>query len=338
MSTMILGREIRAASTSPGIAQSPPAFNPRSSSAANRNLTAGACHRPLRGVILALLVAVSLASNAQAQVPPAKPDGIFRLLSFNIAHGRGAAVGMNGMPREPVEDRLGDIADLVRRVQPDVVAIQEVDGASSWTGSFDHLALLADRTAYPYRFHGIHHRATLGPFGIQYGTALLSLVPLENAWSLPLPSESWHTKGAAGADVVLQGQPAAVVSLHLDSEGRASRDSQVDRLVAELRKQEHPLILMGDFNSRWSDEGDAVRRLARELRLEAWQADSPGLETFSARHPRSRIDWALVDRRLEFVGYGVLSEALSDHLAVWADVRWRTPASKVETSGAEVEP
>ncbi len=83
------------------------------------------------------------------------------------------------------------------------------------------------------------------------------------------------------------------------------------------------MVLMGDLNSTWTDEEDAVRMIASRLQLKAYLPQSRRLPTFRANGPRARIDWILISPDLEFVEYRVWPDQVSDHLGVSANLRWK---------------
>ena len=95
------------------------------------------------------------------------------------------------------------------------------------------------------------------------------------------------------------------------------------RLLRQKRMVAPNFILMGDLNSRWSRKDDAVAILAARLDLGAYHPEQADLDTFSTPNPRVRIDWILISKTLEFKAYGVVPDAVSDHLAVIAEVRRR---------------
>lgn len=67
----------------------------------------------------------------------------YRLLTFNIAHGRGPVLHQALRRKTQFRDNLLKIARLITRLEADVVALQEIDQDSRWSGSFDHLAYLS---------------------------------------------------------------------------------------------------------------------------------------------------------------------------------------------------
>lgn len=66
-------------------------------------------------------------------------DGNLTILSLNIAHGRNQSINQLLVNKEDLKHNIITIARLIKAVDADVVALQEVDGPSSWSGNFDHL-------------------------------------------------------------------------------------------------------------------------------------------------------------------------------------------------------
>jgi endonuclease/exonuclease/phosphatase family metal-dependent hydrolase len=75
---------------------------------------------------------------------------------------------------------------------------------------------------------------------------------------------------------------------------------------------------MGDFNCDWSTPDSALRRLARELHLSAYEPEAPGHVTYPPRN--TRYDWILISDELEFKSYQVIINRISDHLAVVSEI------------------
>ncbi len=252
--------------------------------------------------------------------PPAQT---LRVASLNLAHGRGLAANQIGLERESVDVNLNSIAAVVAREKPDVLAVQEADASSSWSGSFDHVRRLADVTGYSHVYHGLHFDAAALRLKASYGTALLASRELNHAVSYRLPAGTWHSKGFVMADIEFAGRPLLVTSVHLNSMSSSARRKQIDRLVSILEDAGKPIVLMGDLNSQWHHENDAVRLLASRLDLQPYYPISDTLMTFRANAPGKRIDWILISPQLEFVDYRVWPDRVSDHLGVSAELRWR---------------
>ncbi len=251
----------------------------------------------------------------------ASPPAVLRVATLNVAHGRGAARSQIGLPRHRFETNLDAIATLLCRVQPDVVALQEVDAPSSWSGSFDHLERLAAASGYPHRFHGRHAAAALGPAKLNYGTALVSRHPMTATASHRFDAKLTPSKGFVTAQIQFDDRPILIASTHLEPGSRRIRRRQADELITALAGAGLPLIVLGDFNCDWPDD-DALRRIATHLALQAFEPDGDALRTWPSSDPDKRIDWIICSRDLRFVTYEVWPDVVSDHLGVVAELRW----------------
>ncbi len=78
------------------------------------------------------------------------------------------------------------------------------------------------------------------------------------------------------------------------------------------------MIVMGDFNTDWHNKDTTVRLVASELGLNAYDPAATGQITFPFRG--KRLDWILVSDGLEFRDYQVVSDAVSDHRGVIAEL------------------
>ena len=72
----------------------------------------------------------------------AGPAPALRLLTLNVAHGRKLATHQALLSPMTVRRNLEEIASLLRESRADVVALQEADGPSAWSGNFDHVETL----------------------------------------------------------------------------------------------------------------------------------------------------------------------------------------------------
>jgi len=259
--------------------------------------------------------------------PVDAPAGALRLMTLNVAHARRQGRHQALQTESALRGNLAAIAAVLRREAPHVVALQEADGPSAWSGGFDHVATLAELAGYPHAFRGEHNPFSLGRFDLSSGTALLARVPLGAPRSLAF-GESWRdTKGFVAATLsgeTIEAPPIDVVSIHLDFLAERVRRRQVERLVDHFRCHDRPLVLMGDFNCEWSERRRCLELLRRELRLRP--VDGAGHATFPSWRPLIRLDWILVSDDLAFAGYETLPDQLSDHLGVVAEIRLRGAA------------
>ena len=92
------------------------------------------------------------------------------LLTLNVAHGRKDAFNQMLVPSTSILNNLDKIAALLREADADVVALQEADGPSAWSGNFDHVSYLAEAAGYPWDVRSDHVKGKR----LNYGTGLLS--------------------------------------------------------------------------------------------------------------------------------------------------------------------
>jgi endonuclease/exonuclease/phosphatase family metal-dependent hydrolase len=242
-----------------------------------------------------------------------------KVISLNLAHGRKKGRYQALQKRRAIQSNLDDVANVLRRERPDVVALQEADGPSLWSGNFDHVAYLTAAAELPYFFRGEHVKG----MKLSYGTALLSQAPLKESLSFAFPpSPPTFTKGFVLGTISWPGRPGfqvEIASIHLDFSRAAVRRQQVQQIVAQFSGRDKPRILMGDFNCRWAGRDRSLRVLAEELDLIAYKPTAKGMNTFSKL--RRRLDWILISPELEFANYENLPDTLSDHRAVVAVLR-----------------
>ena len=241
-----------------------------------------------------------------------------RVMTLNVAHGRGEAFHQLFQKSDTIARNLDEISVMLKREQPDVVALQEADAPSFWSGNFHHVDYLARQASYSSAVNGTH---VDGP-GLAYGTALLANTDLRYAESVTFnPDIALTPKGFVVSTVEWPGQPHVqvdVVSLHLDFSSEMTRRQQALELIEFMRGRNRPMIVMGDFNADWDASDATVRLIASELALNAYDPGGEGQNTFPYRG--KRLDWILVSSGMEFREYQVVSDAVSDHRGVIAEL------------------
>ena len=256
----------------------------------------------------------------------APDDGRLRIVTLNIAHGRNQTANQLLLNRADIEQNIIEIANVLERINADVVALQEADGPSVWSGNFDHIEVLAKRAGYPWHHRAEHAKSWL----FNYGTAILSRIPVDEIMqhtfepSPPTLNKGFLLSTIRWSDNGQEGEPVSVdiVSVHLDFSRRSVRDKQIAELSQALSGRGNPMIILGDFNSEWFAEDSVVKRLADESGMLVYRPFADNLQTYNADN---RYDWILISSELEFVHYEVVPDRVSDHLAVVADVILKNP-------------
>jgi len=244
-----------------------------------------------------------------------------RIVTLNVAHGRKDSINQFLVSNSSIVDNLDTIATLLRTVDADVVALQEADGPSMWSGYFNHVSYVANAAGYPASIYSAHVNGKR----INYGTALLSKTPFQASISHDFPeSPPTMRKGFTLGQVewqALDDAPAVaidIISVHLDFSRKSVRQQQIGEMRALIKNRLNPLVILGDFNSDWLVDESAVRTLAKCTNMKAFEPDSTGNGTY--KNGKKRLDWILLSNDLEFKTYRVLPEVVSDHSAVMAEI------------------
>lgn len=245
-----------------------------------------------------------------------------RLVTFNIQHGLGPG-GRCDRHR---------LARAVGELDPDILALQEVDRYQPRSGFVDQARLCADAMgATDYRYlptvagwmsaPGLRWRAHGDERLPAYGIALATRLPVRawRRWRLPLASR-WvgpaqlgidEPRGALAADVVTPSGTITVCATHLSSRG-GNAAVQLPWLSTRLRAAPRPLVLLGDLNLRDRRPGG----------LTGWRPLA-ATRTFPVDRPRFQLDHVLVDDAADLRTANpprAVDTGLSDHRALLVDV------------------
>lgn len=253
-----------------------------------------------------------------------RTPGSVRVLTLNLAHGRGTAFHQAFTGRERILANLNAVADLIRGNDADIVALQEVDAPSAWSGGFDHLEYLARRVGFDHTFHGIH--ADVKRPRLAYGTGVLSRFPIRTGRSWKFAKNALDTKGYVLTRVEASTMTLDVVSVHLDFKRDSERRAQLDDITLHLLERESApdhLVVAGDFNCALDGRGDVLGEFVRRHSLSG--SDAP-VQTFPSRRPRRALDHVLVSSSIEVRRTVAVSALVSDHLPVMAELAPRVGA------------
>lgn len=238
--------------------------------------------------------------NSWGQLP-VDSSRIVRVLTFNIYHGE----TMKG------DFDLDLIAGVIKSVNPDLVALQEVDFKTNRARNMDLASELGLRTGLAPLF------GQAMPFdGGGYGVGILSAYPFIKTRSYALPShQDREPRMALEAHVVLNtGDTVRFVSTHLDNT-RDEKDKvrQANKLNELFARDDRLSILAGDLNAR--PESNTMSIL-----FEEWtKSFSENIPTAPAINPRSKIDYILFRpaKRWRVLETKVIDEEVaSDHRPV----------------------
>ena len=255
----------------------------------------------LRFVLVVWIIGVCVGGCAQTG---AKPATRVAVLTYNIYHGEDANGGSN----------LDAVAGIINSLEPDLVALQEVDNKTTRVQGLDLTAELSQRTG----MRGIFGKA-MDYAGGEYGEAVLCRYPVVGIKNNPLPhSPKAEPRAALEVHVELPGGERVVfVGTHLDHvRDQTDRMRQAERINELYADVDLPIILAGDLNA--VPDSDPINLLRRQ-----WTCVDPNdpQPTFPSAGPRRKIDYILFKpgRRWKVLTTRVIEDKVtSDHCPVYA--------------------
>ncbi len=253
-------------------------------------------------------------------IPGHNHTNTLRVMTLNLGHGRGDNFHQLFTSEDEIRRNLDAIIKVSRRESPHIFAVQEADSSAYWSGRFNHVDYLATHSGLSNTVQGEH----VDGYVLNYGTSILSNLDLFNHKSHTFKAASPLTfsKGFVVSTIKWPDAPEDeidIISVHLDFMLDSTRQRQGDELINFVKERNRPLIIMGDLNNEWNEEDSVLVNLISNLNLKAYQPESDKFISYPALN--KRFDWILVSKDLEFISFKVLSDELSDHRAVIADLR-----------------
>ena len=205
---------------------------------------------------------------------------------------------------------------LIRRVSPDILALQETDSTRISLNNNDYVRYFAENLGY-YSYYG--PTTVTGTFG----TAILSKVPLLNTRTVFIYSDKDET-GVAEAEIEAGGRRFTIYDVHPDSSDAAMLGFA--KTLLERSKDKPYIIAMGDYNLRDYEE---AYKLINSVYTNAWASTYPtkispdGVDMSGD----NRIDHIFVSRTLgvRTPTYVLPPESATDHAVHWTEVYWDHP-------------
>lgn len=196
----------------------------------------------------------------------APPASTIRIMTYNIHAGKDSS-------GEPALEKQ---ALHIKKEQPDVVGLQEVDHGTGRSGGVDQLELVAELTG----LSNLAYQSSISYDGGFYGNAILSRFPLSDVRALAFPSvpsdpvrhidgklREWSSaterRGAITASITVGARRLTIACTHLSlfPEERDAAARLLDRTLPETA------VLLGDMNtddpsgilgSSWHNASDRV--------------------------------------------------------------------------------
>ena len=261
----------------------------------------------MKKISLLLLIVLSIgALKAQVTITP-KENNTIRIMSYNVHNG----IGIDN------KTDYKRIADVINRVAPDIVAVQELDSAAQRSNGAYILKEIAKQALMHY---------TYGPAidfqGGKYGIGILSKEKPLSYHTVPLPGRE-----EARALLMAEFENYIFCCTHfsLTEEDRDASVSIIQETIKEIKK---PLFLAGDINSE--PESTTQKLLQKYFTT----LNNPKAPTFPVVEPKECIDYIYGYNNGHT--YSVLKRQVltdeqiaSDHLPLFVDIRLKKEVSEI---------
>ena len=256
---------------------------------------------------MAILFMLLPLCNIYSQEKGAREDNTLRIMSYNIRNGRGL-------------DNVSNIqrtADVINKVRPNVVAVQEVDSVTGRSGQTDILRVLADKTLmFPVYAPAINYD------GGKYGIGMLSKEKPLSYRYLALPGREEER-----ALLIVEFEKYIYCCTHLSLTGE-DRLASLDIIRKEAAKANKPLFIAGDFNAH--PDSEVIQEVQKDFVI----LTNTKQPTFPADEPTETIDYIAAYAKdttafTRLSAYVVNEPAASDHRPIVAEIAFMQPAAQI---------
>ena len=262
---------------------------------------------PQRLLLLVLLLLLPACTGSMLP-PPAEGASRFTILTWNINYGR----DLDGKPN------LDRVAELIKREQPDLVALQDVY-IEPGTGGINQAVYLAELTGLNHNFtgHSPHDKRTDVDSAVLFREKLYHKGRLDLSYEKPNGRRTSLAIGEINRKIDYA-FPAEFGSLNLGDRADTHDTSFIDVIHSHYLRFNYkyfPNLLAGTFNFEFGDKG-YQRMLKGKGWVDAAAAAGNPQPTYPADNPNKRADYVFYRhaKYLKLIDARVLNEpGLSDH-------------------------
>ena len=238
-----------------------------------------------------------------------------KFLLYNIRYGTGKYLNQ---PLKYIRGYLGQsldhiyrIGNFIKKINPDIVGLVEVDLGSFRTRETNQAELLGKITEKHYISQYKYEEASRYmklPIIRKQGNAILS--------EHEVLSQKFHylEKGMKKLVIEIETKKITIFLVHLALGGK-TRMKQIVELYKLIENHEKPFIVAGDFNILWGNEEIELFLKAGKLQ----NVNSNREPTFPSWAPKKELDFILCSENIKINSYKVLKTRLSDHLPMLLD-------------------
>ena len=209
------------------------------------------------------------------------------------------------------------IAEVLKQIDADVIALQEVVGMDEAEREHNHVHAIADELGYDFRIgENRRHR------GSAYGNALLSRLPIVADRNHDLSFRMYEPRGCLQVTIASSSNTSLqIYNVHLGT-SFFERRYQAHRLFDVIEENPSaPRIVLGDFNE-WT-RGRATHLLSNHLNSAEPDRIAGRARSYPSVFPILHLDHIYYDSQLKLKRIAVhrsrLALLASDHLPIVAE-------------------
>ncbi len=239
-----------------------------------------------------------------------------RLLLYNIRYGTGHKNGYHmPLPFSGFFKKTGlnlqRIINFIASVNPDIVALVEVDAGSYRSGKFCQARIIARELGFNYVVENKYPNDSLAqkvPVLNRQSNALLSRQAIERHHF------HYFEQGVKRLIIQIDLREIAIFIVHLSVKYR-HRQNQLDFLHSLTKETGKDLIITGDFNTFWGDRELNLFLAATGLK----NANISNTPSHPSHSPQRQIDFILHSSGIQINNFYIPDVRLSDHSPLVCD-------------------
>ncbi|WP_447640307.1 MULTISPECIES: endonuclease/exonuclease/phosphatase family protein [Chitinophagaceae] len=258
-----------------------------------------------RSLLAIFIVSFFSCTTTKAQTTAAS-NGTLKVMTYNTHH--------CNPPEKPNIIDVAAIAAVIRKENPDIVALQEIDANTNRCGKINEAAELSIQTG----LHAFYFGKAMDYDGGQYGIMILSKYPLSDTKTdtLPRANGKGEPRVMVTATISLpNGKTIRFGSTHLEAYNKESRIMQITEINHIAKETSLPFIIAGDFNAM--ENSDVIQLLDQSFTRTCYNCPV----TFDEDNETGAIDYIAYKKGSPFntVSHIVIpNKKASDHMPVTA--------------------
>ena len=304
--------------------------------------------RALISIVVILLAYKPLSNLIPYRLPhefnKPKAENALRVMTWNVAQ-------FNIMEDKQHPEVKSHMLNIINEYQPDIACFQEMVAEDSTVKDHGHVDGFLEKLNFKNYLYSYNIKEDFWGYA-HFGIIIFSKYPIINKQTISFYPNDYNSIFQY-ADIVKGADTIRVFNVHLQSlrfskenlkyidkpsiedetmalkeskniiakfkKGFLKRETQANRIRAEMDKSPYPIIVTGDFND--VPNSYAYHTIGGDMKNSFVEKGSGLGRTFSGISPVLRIDNIFVDKKMEVLQFDRVKKKLSDHFPIIADMQ-----------------